>query len=101
MVVLNETREMHWTSIADNVLPGLNPYQPNHKISPPTAPRMMLCGSIGPPPSLLNLRPRRGPSAMAPMSEMAPPIECTTVEPAKSRNGTARVASQPSGPHDQ
>ena len=30
-----------------------------------------------------------------------PPIVCTTVEPAKSRNGVSIVASQPSGPQIQ
>ena len=78
---------MPCTSIADSVLPGLNPYQPNHRIRPPTAPRMMLCGSSGPPPSRANTRPSRGPSAIAPASEIAPPIVWTTVDPAKSRNG--------------
>ena len=58
-------------------------------------------GSGGPPPSRRNLRPRRGLSAIAPMSEMAPPMLCTTVEPAKSRNGVLIVTSQPSGPQAQ
>ena len=88
-------------SSADSVLPGLKPYQPNHRIRPPTAPRMMLCGSGGPPPSRRKMRPSRGPSAIAPISEIAPPMVCTTVDPAKSRNGTAITASQPSGPHAQ
>ena len=42
------------------------------------------CGSIGPPPSRLNLRPRRGPSTIAPARATKPPMVCTTVEPAKS-----------------
>src|SRR5258705_9456766 len=96
-VVLNETREMPWTSIAESVLPGLKPYQPNHRIRPPTAPRMMLCGSGGPPPSRAKTRPRRGPSAMAPASEMAPPIVWTTVDPAKSRNGRRPSSLQAKG----
>ena len=65
---------MPCASSAESVLPGLKPYQPNQRIRPPTAPRMMLCGSIGPPPSRLKTRPRRGPSAIAPASEMAPPM---------------------------
>ena len=72
--MLNETRPMPWRSIADSVLPGLKPYQPNHRIRPPTAPRMMLWGSMGPPPSRLKTRPSRGPSAIAPASEIAPPM---------------------------
>ena len=83
-VVLNATRPMPEASSADSVLPGLKPYQPNQRIRPPTAPRMMLCGGIGPPPSRLKTRPSRGPSAMAPASEIVPPMVCTTVEPAKS-----------------
>src|SRR5262245_27761618 len=35
-------------SSAESVLPGLKPYQPNHRIRPPTAPRMMLWGRGGP-----------------------------------------------------
>src|SRR5215831_11854658 len=91
---------MPTASSADRVEPGLKPYHPNHRIRPPTAPRMMLCGSIGPPPSRANTRPSRGPSAIAPASEITPPMVWTTVEPAKSRNGVDIVASQPSGPHD-
>src|SRR6266699_1743331 len=98
IVVLNDTRPIPEASSADSVLPGLNPYQPNQRIKPPTAPRMMLCGSIGPPPSRLKVRPSLGPRAIAPISEIAPPIVCTTVEPAKSLNGRERTASQPSGP---
>ena len=42
------------------------------------------CGSMGPPPSRLKRRPRRGPRTMAPASAMKPPMVWTTVEPAKS-----------------
>ena len=55
----------------------------------------------GGPPSRLNTRPSRGPSAIAPASEIAPPIVCTTVEPAKSWKIGPMFASQPSGPHAQ
>src|SRR3979411_974401 len=65
-VVLVATRPMPSKSMADKVLPGLNPYQPNHRSSPPVAAIVKSWGIIGPPPSRLNLRPRRGPSAMAP-----------------------------------
>ena len=110
-VVLAATRPMPWQSIADSVLPGLKPYQPNHRIRPPAAAIVRSCGSIGPPPSRLNLRPSRGPSTMAPASAMKPPIVCTTVEPAKSWKfmperrqevvGAAHRARKPSGPHAQ
>ena len=53
-------------SIAESVLPGLNPYQPNQRMTPPTAAMVMSWPGIVPPPSRLNLRPRRGPRAMAP-----------------------------------
>ena len=36
-VVLAATRPMPPKSIAESVLPGLNPYQPNQRITPPTA----------------------------------------------------------------
>src|SRR6266480_1498173 len=49
----------------------------------------------------IALGPRLGRSAIAPARAMYPPIECTTVEPAKSWNGVFIVASQPSGPHTQ
>src|SRR5690242_3625167 len=99
IVVLNDTRPMPEASSAESVLPGLNPYQPNQRIRPPTAPRMMLWGGIGPPPPRLTPRPRRGPRAMPPASEIVPPIVWTTVEPAKSWKLFA--ASQPSGPQAQ
>src|SRR2546421_1179926 len=110
-VVLAATRPMPVQSMADRVEPGLNPYQPNHRMTPPMAPQVRSCGGSGPPPSRLNLRPRRGPSAMAPARAMNPPTVWTTVEPAKSRNtapwvNVARgwmvmLPSQPPGPHAQ
>src|SRR5208283_1322030 len=43
-----------------------------------------------------------GPSAIAPASEIVPPIVCTTVDPAKSWKLTGfRFASHPSGPQAQ
>ena len=35
-VVLVATRPMPAASIADSVLPGLKPYQPNHRMTPPS-----------------------------------------------------------------
>src|SRR5580704_18336484 len=83
-VVFAATRPIPIKSIADSVLPGLNPYHPNQRIKPPEAAMVRSWGSIGPPPSRLNLRPSLGPSTIAPASAMKPPIVCTTVEPAKS-----------------
>ena len=83
-VVLVATLPIPSKSIADNVLPGLNPYHPNHRISPPLEAITRSCGSMGAPPSRLNFRPSRGPSTMAPAKAMKPPIVCTTVDPAKS-----------------
>src|ERR1700687_6277936 len=101
-VVLKETRPIPIESSADNVLRGLKPYQPNQRMSPPVAPMMSSGGYIGCPPSRLKTRPSRGPSAIAPASEITPPIVCTTVEPAKSLNETGfMTASHPSGPHAQ
>src|SRR5467141_4342057 len=110
-VVLVATRPIPSKSIAESVLPGLNPYQPNQRIRPPTAAIVKSWGIIGPPPSRLNLRPRRGPRAMAPARAIKPPIVCTTVEPAKSWKPVPRegkkfptlpiVARNPSGPQAQ
>src|SRR5579862_6178837 len=85
-VVLAETRPMPCQSMADRVEPGLNPYQPNHRITPPIAPHVRSWGGSGPPPSRLKVRPSRGPSTMQPARAMKPPTVCTTVDPAKSRN---------------
>src|SRR5579885_2271838 len=112
-VVLADTRPMPSQSMADNVEPGLKPYQPNHRMTPPMAPSARSCAGIGPPPSFLNFRPRRGPNTMHPASAITPPTVCTTVEPAKSRKTTPpslltnpanqpiELPSQPPGPHAQ
>src|SRR6188472_4069188 len=100
-VVLAATRPIPPATIADSVEPGLKPYHPNHRITPPSDARIMSWPGGMPPPSRLNLRPRRGPSAIAPASATIAPTVWTTVEPAKSRNGVSIVASQPSGPQIQ
>src|SRR3954452_17005936 len=82
-VVLVATRPAPALSMIESVEHGLKPYQPNHKMSPPITAIVRSWGNIGPPPSRLNLRPRRGPKQIAPAIETQPPIECTTVEPAK------------------
>src|SRR5205085_10080317 len=84
-VVFAATRPIPAKSSADSVDPGLNPYQPNQRITVPIAPRFRSCGGRGPPPSRLNFRPSRGPSTMAPASAMNPPTVWTTVAPAQSR----------------
>src|SRR5512140_766103 len=101
-VVFAATRPQPTASMADRVLPGLNPYHPNQRITPPTDATTMSWPGGMPPPSRLNFLPRRGPSAMAPASATNPPIVWTTVDPAKSWNGTGLIVlSQPSGPHAQ
>src|SRR5216683_1195966 len=110
-VVLVATRPMPSKSIAESVLPGLKPYQPNHRIRPPLTAIVKSCGNMGAPPSRLNVRPSRGPRTMAPANAINPPMVCTTVEPAKSwklmpSEGKKypvlpMVASQPSGPQAQ
>src|SRR3954454_19412407 len=110
-VVLAATRPIPTKSIADSVLQGLKPCHPNQRIKPPFTAMVRSCGSIGPPPSRLNLRPKRGPRTMAPASAMNPPNVCTTVDPAKSwKLGPTQgrklpadpiVARKPSGPHAQ
>ena len=110
-VVFVATRPIPSKSIADSVEPGLNPYQPNHRITPPIAAIVRSCGANGPPPSRLNRRPSRGPRTIAPARATAPPTVCTTVDPAKSRNPAPpvkefsapgdMVASHPPGPHTQ
>src|ERR1700742_3394324 len=110
-VVFIATRPTPAASIIDSVEHGLNPYQPNHKIKPPTTAIVKSCGNIGAPPSRLNLRPNRGPRQIAPAIATHPPIECTTVDPAKSWKFIPKlerkwpsepmVARKPSGPQHQ
>ena len=101
-VVLAATRPMPAASMADSVLPGLKPYHPNQRMTPPTAAMVMSWPGIAPPPSRLNLRPMRGPRTMAPASDTMPPIVWTTVEPAKSWKAAGwMVFNQPSGPQAQ
>src|SRR6478672_2812496 len=51
-VVLAATRPMPSKSMAESVLPGLKPYQPNHSSRPPLTAIVKSCGSMGAPPSL-------------------------------------------------
>src|SRR5450432_1057621 len=71
-VVLAATRPIPSASIADKVLPGLNPYHPNHKINPPTAATVRLCGAGIPPPSRAKIRPILGPNTTAPARDAIP-----------------------------
>src|SRR6185436_522180 len=110
-VVFVATRPTPALSISEIVEEGLNPYQPNQRIRPPMTAMVRSCGGIGPPPSRLNRRPNLGPSMIAPAIATHPPIECTTVEPAKSWKFMPRparkppadpmVARKPSGPQHQ
>src|ERR1700722_17564466 len=83
-VVLVAIRPIPSKSIAESVLPGLKPYQPNHRSSPPDTAIVKSCGSIGAPPSRLNVRPRRGPRTIAPARATIPPIVGKTVDPAQT-----------------
>src|SRR6185369_2045644 len=94
-VVFVATRPTPALSMRDNVDPGLNPYQPNQRIKPPITAMVRSCGGMGPPPSRLNLRPNLGPSMMAPAIATQPPIEWTTVEPAKSWKFIPRLERKP------
>src|SRR5258708_20552586 len=110
-VVLAATRPMPSKSIAESVLPGLKPYQPNHRINPPLTAIVKSCGSMGAPPSRLNVRPSRGPSTMAPARATNPPMRSTPVDPPKSWKPIPNQgqtwpslpirANQPSGPQAQ
>src|SRR6476620_3740801 len=110
-VVFVATRPTPALSMIESVEQGLKPYQPNQRIRPPMTAMVRSCGGIGPPPSRVNLRPNLGPSMMAPAIATHPPIECTTVEPAKSWKfmprldkklpGEPIVARKPSGPQHQ
>ena len=81
----------------------LKPYQPNHNMNTPSAPRGMLCPGNAftfttlPFSSLTNL-PIRGPSILAPMIAEIPPTICIQHEPAKSWK--PNCANQPP-PHIQ
>jgi hypothetical protein len=68
------------------VLPGLNPNQPNHRMKTPRAAIGMLWPGIALTFPSLEYRPSRGPSITAPQRAAHPPMEWTTVEPAKSMN---------------
>ena len=106
-VVLVATRPTPELSMIESVEQGLNPYQPNQRMRPPMTAMVRSCGG----PSRLNLRPSLGPSMIAPAIATHPPIECTTVEPAKSWKFIPRpdrklpaepiVARKPSGPQHQ
>src|SRR3989338_6356715 len=68
------------------VEPGLNPNQPSHRTNVPIVARLRLCPGIGfIEPSSLYF-PNLGPSIITPANAAQPPIECTTVEPAKSQD---------------
>src|SRR5258708_319668 len=101
-VVFVATRPTPALSMIESVEQGLKPYQPNHRIRPPMTAIVRSCGGMGPPPSRANLRPNLGPSMIAPAIATQPPIECTTVEPAKSWKFIPRpdrkLPTEPMGP---
>src|SRR5690606_18223013 len=81
------------TGSASNVLPPLNPNQPNQSSRTPSAPNGILCPgmTLTLSPSYLPMRPPRNLTAT---SAPRAPVICTTVEPAKSVNPS--LASHPS-----
>ena len=71
-------------SVTDNVEAALKPNQPNSRMNVPSmAIGMWWAASVRGLPSAPYL-PMRGPSTRAPARAAAPPIMCTTPEPAKS-----------------
>ena len=100
MLVLMKMVEM---AMASGIVPSasceppLKPNQPSQRMNVPS----VASGSDEPgngctlPPTYL---PMRGPSTRAPASAAQPPVECTSVEPAKSEK--PRASSQPA-PHSQ
>src|SRR3954452_10912549 len=72
-VVLVATRPIPAAARDDRVVPGLNAYQPDQRITPPMAAIVRSCPGGTPPPSRLNFRPKRGPSTMAPVRATIPP----------------------------
>src|SRR5215475_4387598 len=67
---------------AANALPALNPNQPTHSKQAPMKLKTKLCGGIG----CLG-KPTRLPIYSAQTSAETPEVMCTTVPPAKSRQG--------------
>ncbi len=66
------------------VEPGLKPNQPSQRMNTPTAAMGRLWPGMALTSPFLPYLPNRGPMTMAPASDAQPPMECTTVEPAKS-----------------
>ena len=83
MAVLAATRP-NCGSLEAKVDAALKPNQPNSRMNVPSmAIGMWWPGRARGLPSLSNF-PMRGPRTMAPASAAAPPMACTTPEPAKS-----------------
>src|SRR5262249_35476088 len=75
--------------------PGLKPNQPKNRMIVPSTPIGMLWpGMVLALPSLLNL-PIRGPNTIATARPTAPPVICTTPEPAKSTAPLPRPIERP------
>mmetsp|Transcript_36817 Transcript_36817/g.80215 ORF Transcript_36817/g.80215 Transcript_36817/m.80215 type:complete len:202 (+) Transcript_36817:451-1056(+) len=86
MVVVTAVRDTVSTApLMASMEPGLNPYQPNHRIKVPSTTSVTECPwklGLGEP--SLWKRPLLGPMIAAPMSPAKPPVMCTTPLPAKS-----------------
>ena len=77
-------------SVTARALPPLKPNQPTHKRKHPKVAKGKLCPWMG---MFLSKRPILGPIIRTAAKATQPPVECTTVDPAKSINPW--LASQP------
>ena len=84
MTVLRTTRVTGLPAVAASCEPALKPNHPNQRMNTPSTTMGIawpaICRGV---PSGVYL-PKRGPRNTAPASAAAPPVTCTTVEPAKS-----------------
>ncbi len=71
---------------AASVEPALKPYQPNHRMNTPSAPRVSEWPGMARGLPLSSYLPIRGPMIETATSAATPPTRWTTPEPAKSRN---------------
>ncbi len=81
------------SGVAAMVEPGLNPNQPSQRMKTPSEAIGIEWPGIGLTFPFLENLPILGPTKIAPIRASQAPVECTTVEPAKSH--MPRLASQP------
>ena len=91
--------------MADRVLPGLKPYQPNHRMTPPTAAMVRSCGRVGAAAVAFELAPEARPEGdgAGEGDEAADGVHDGRAGEVMERGvpGVDGVASQPSGPQAQ